>query len=90
MDPAVGDATTGHEPLASIFGDGTNRSNFEGMIFQEMAPCLRAADSAQDRRRLSREFDARITPFLGLADDARCRVYSVSTRCCPTTHGMTA
>lgn len=43
--------------------------NFEGMKFQEMAPFLRAADSSQDRRRLSREFDARITPFLRLGDD---------------------
>jgi hypothetical protein len=70
MDSPVGDATTRHEPLATFFADGTTRSNFEGMKFQEMAPFLRAADSSQDRRRLSREFDARITPPLRLDDDA--------------------
>jgi hypothetical protein len=69
MDPAVGDATTRHEPLASIFADGATPSNFEGIKFQEMAPFLRAADSSQDRRRMSREFDARITAFLRLGDD---------------------
>jgi hypothetical protein len=41
----------------------------EGMKFQEIAPFLRAADSSQDRRRMSREFDARITAFLRLGDD---------------------
>ena len=65
MDPAVDDATTRHEPLASIFADGTTRSTFEGMKFQEMAPFLRAADSPKDRRELSRAFDARIAQFIG-------------------------
>ncbi len=32
--------------------------------FLNLAPFLRAADSPADRRRLSREFDARIAPFL--------------------------
>ena len=41
MDPAIGNATTHHQPLATYFADGATRSNFEGMKFQEMAPFLR-------------------------------------------------
>lgn len=68
--PSCGRCYHRHEPLASIVADGTTRSNFEGMKFQEMAPFLRTVDSSQARRRMSREFDARITPFLRLGDDA--------------------
>jgi glycosyltransferase involved in cell wall biosynthesis len=39
-------------------------------IFLKLAPFLRAADSPQERRRLSRDFDARIASLLSQADGA--------------------
>jgi len=38
--------------------------------FLELAPFLRSVDSPEDRRRLSRDFDARIAPFLDRGDSA--------------------
>jgi hypothetical protein len=52
--------TTEYTELASESTKGSVKQKF-----LQLAPFLRAADSPQERRKLSREFDARIGQFLG-------------------------
>lgn len=66
-DGAMGDAN--RAPLESKdFGAGSMKSTEE--IFHELAPFLRDVVSPLERRQRSRQFDARIYPFLGSDDPA--------------------
>jgi glycosyltransferase involved in cell wall biosynthesis len=55
------------KPIAAGLTD-TVKSTQE--VFLELAPFLRSADSPAERRERSRDFDARIAPFLSRADGA--------------------
>ena len=56
------------------------RSNPTEEAFFKLAPFLRAADSPQERRRLSRDFDARIAPSWTMRTARHFRRSTVSTR----------
>jgi hypothetical protein len=81
-------------PPAMSPGDLVRRRHLsvelEGMKFQEIAPFLRAADSSQDRRRMSASSTRELHRSCVWVMTRRCRVFSASTRCWPTTHGLTA
>jgi glycosyltransferase involved in cell wall biosynthesis len=67
-EAAAATPTERHEPQAGSTGSGAASSSAE--TFLQLAPFLRAADSPQERRRLSREFDARIAQFLSFGASA--------------------
>ncbi|MBZ9711267.1 hypothetical protein LB543_31710 [Mesorhizobium sp. ESP7-2] len=64
---AMGDASRGPSQ-GKDFGAGGKKSTDD--IFHEFAPFLRDVDSPLERRERSREFDARISPFLVNDDTA--------------------
>lgn len=70
-DGAMGDARQAL-PGGKEVGAGGMKSTDE--IFHELAPFLRDVDSPLERREGSRQFDARISPFLGSDDTALAQI----------------
>jgi hypothetical protein len=65
--PVAAPATEADEPLAAQVPNAARSPEEQ---FTELAPFLAEADSPSERRRMSRDFDARIAPFLSGGDTA--------------------
>jgi hypothetical protein len=70
VEPVSTTSIESHEPQTGRIGDSSSGANSSEDTFLNLAPFLRAADSPADRRRLSREYDARIAQFLSFGDSA--------------------
>jgi glycosyltransferase involved in cell wall biosynthesis len=68
VEPIATASTEVREPRAACTGSGADKSGAE--MYRKLAPFLDVANSPRDRRLQSREFDARISQFLGPSDSA--------------------